>query len=66
MSAPSYRNSEELELDALALIHEFGHIFGAEHTEDRDSIMNQHFRYRVDFDRRNREIILKNRSCPFR
>jgi hypothetical protein len=66
MSVSSYRGREDLEIDATALIHEVGHIFGARHTDDPDSIMNQHFRYRTDFDRPNREIIMENRFCPFR
>ena len=52
-------------LDVVALIHEFGHIFGAEHTEDIASIMHYPFDYRSDFDAKNREIILKNKFCPF-
>ena len=52
-------------LDVIALIHEFGHIFGAQHTEDVDSIMHVPFDYRSDFDPKNRAIIKKNRLCPF-
>jgi hypothetical protein len=55
----------EPELDVAALIHELGHIFGAEHTQDTASIMHENFDYRSEFDRKNREIILKNRLCPF-
>jgi len=52
-------------LDVIALIHEFGHIFGAEHVQDSQSIMNQNFDYRSEFDMKNRSVILKNRLCPF-
>ena len=52
-------------LDVIALIHELGHIFGAEHTSDPSSIMNENFDYRSDFDMKNRGIILKNKHCPF-
>jgi metallopeptidase family M12-like protein len=52
-------------LDLVALIHEFGHIFGAVHTEDIGSIMHFPFDYRDDFDPKNRAIILKNKLCPF-
>lgn len=66
MSAPLYRNQDDLDTDATAVIHEIGHVFGAEHTDDSDSIMNLHFAYRSELDARNREIILRNRLCPFR
>jgi predicted Zn-dependent protease len=49
----------------VALIHEFGHIFGAEHTDDIKSIMHVPFDYRDDFDPKNRAIIAKNKLCPF-
>lgn len=52
-------------LDLVALIHEFGHVFGAEHTEDRGSIMHFPFDYRDDFDPKNRAIVIKNKLCPF-
>jgi hypothetical protein len=52
-------------LDVVALIHEFGHIFGAEHSDDTTSIMHVPFDYRSDFDPKNRAIIKKNRLCPF-
>lgn len=51
--------------DVVALIHEFGHVFGAEHVEDIASLMHDNFGYRTEFDAKNRSIILKNRSCPF-
>jgi len=52
--------------DVLTLIHEVGHIFGAEHVDDRSSIMSVHFNPFTDFDRKNREIIFKNKFCPFK
>ena len=52
--------------DVLTLIHELGHIFGAEHVNDGNSIMSVHFKPFSDFDRKNREIILKNKFCPFK
>jgi len=55
----------QFEWDVLALIHEMGHIFGAEHNDDLKSIMNRDFAYRTEFDQRNREVIIKNRLCPF-
>ena len=56
---------DDLEYDTVALIHELGHIFGAEHVQDARSIMNENFDYRAEFDMKNRSIILKNRNCPF-
>jgi Metallo-peptidase family M12 len=52
-------------IDVIALIHELGHIFGAEHVQDSQSIMNESFDYRSTFDMKNRSVILKNRLCPF-
>lgn len=51
--------------DLISLIHELGHIFGAEHTQDTRSIMHENFDYRSEFDMKNRSVILKNRICPF-
>jgi hypothetical protein len=56
---------EERTLDAVALIHEFGHVFGAGHVTDSNSIMHENFDYRDDFDAKSRGIVLKNRLCPF-
>lgn len=67
VSAP-FRYTEEgseSDWDALALIHEFGHVFGAEHIDDPSSIMHHDFDYRTEFDHKNREVIIRNRSCPF-
>ena len=62
----NYRGmNAEPELDVVALIHEIGHIFGAEHVQDINSLMHEDFSYRSDFDRKNREVIRKNRLCPF-
>jgi hypothetical protein len=55
----------ELEFDVIALIHELGHVFGAQHVEDTNSLMNEEFGYRTEFDAKNRAIVQKNRSCPF-
>jgi predicted Zn-dependent protease with MMP-like domain len=52
-------------VDVVSLIHEFAHVFGAEHTQDSASIMHENFDYRAEFDMKNRSIILKNRNCPF-
>lgn len=55
----------EPEPDTIALIHELAHIFGAEHVEDRGSIMYEDLGYRTEFDNKNRSIIAKNKLCPF-
>jgi hypothetical protein len=55
----------EPELDEIALIHELGHVFGAEHVNDRDSLMHEEFGYRTEFDAKNRATVQKNRLCPF-
>lgn len=57
--------SLDIEWDVLAVIHEMGHVFGAEHNDDPTSIMHRDFAYRTEFDLRSREVILKNRLCPF-
>ena len=49
----------------MTLVHELGHIFGAEHVPDTRSIMNENFDYRADFDMKNRSVIFNNRNCPF-
>jgi hypothetical protein len=56
---------DELGYDTVALIHELGHIFGAEHVHDNRSIMHENFDYRSEFDMKNRGVILTNRNCPF-
>ena len=55
----------EPEPDIITLIHELAHIFGAEHVEDRASIMHEDLGYRTEFDDMNRSIIAKNKLCPF-
>jgi len=55
----------EPELDELALIHEIGHVFGAVHVEDPNSLMNEEFGYRTEFDAKNRATIQKNKFCAF-
>jgi len=57
--------SDEPEYDVITLIHELGHIFGAEHVDDTQSIMHENFGYRTEFDAQNRAVIRQNRSCPF-
>jgi predicted Zn-dependent protease len=52
-------------LDVIALIHELAHIFGAEHVDDRASIMHEDLGYRTEFDDKNRSIVQKNKLCPF-
>jgi hypothetical protein len=51
--------------DLITLLHEFGHIFGAEHVEDTSSLMHEDYGYRTEFDTKNRAIIQKNRFCEF-
>ena len=53
------------EYDVIALIHELGHIFGAEHVDDPRSIMHENFGYRTEFDPKNRAVIRQNRLCAF-
>jgi hypothetical protein len=55
----------ELDLDVVTLIHELGHVFGAEHVDNTDSIMHENFDYRTQFDAKNRATIQNNRGCPF-
>jgi hypothetical protein len=55
----------DLEYETVALIHELGHVLGAEHVQDTLSIMHESFGYRAEFDMKNRAVILKNRNCPF-
>jgi len=57
--------SAEFNPDVLTLVHEVGHVFGAEHVEDVDSIMAENFDFRSQFDAKNRTIVQNNRSCPF-
>jgi hypothetical protein len=53
------------ELEIIALIHEIGHILGAEHVDDMASIMHEDFGYRTEFDAKNRAVIERNKLCPF-
>ena len=55
----------DLDSDVITLIHEIGHVFGAEHVEDFNSIMHENFDYRTEFDAKNSQIIRNSRSCPF-
>ena len=55
----------DLELEVIALIHEMGHIFGAEHVNDLASIMHEDFDYRTEFDAKNRAVIERNKLCRF-
>jgi hypothetical protein len=55
----------DLDPDVITLVHEIAHVLGAEHVEDINSIMNEDFDYRSQFDAKNRTIIHNNRSCPF-
>lgn len=55
----------EPEFDEIALIHEIGHVFGAVHVEDTNSLMNEDLRYRTEFDAKNRATVQKNKFCAF-
>jgi len=55
----------EPELDEIALIHELGHVFGAVHVEDPNSLMTEDLAYRTEFDAKNRAAIQKNKFCAF-
>ena len=55
----------EPEFSIISLIHELGHVFGAEHVEDTASLMHENLGYRTEFDAKNRAVIQKNRFCPF-
>jgi hypothetical protein len=62
----NYRGmNAEPEPDVIVLIHELGHIFGAEHVQDTNSLMHEDFGYRSDFDAKNRQVIKSHRLCPF-
>ncbi len=58
-------DGDELNHDAAAIIHELGHLFGAVHTDDPESIMHADFELRSGFDAPNRAIVMGNRLCPF-
>lgn len=60
---PLYRVQEE-----TVLVHELGHLFGAIHVRDRDSIMSPLTDRQIpsSFDRENREIITVTRDFDFR
>ena len=58
-------STAEPTFDVIALVHELGHVFGAEHVEDTTSLMHENFGYRTEFDAKNRAVIRKNRACPF-
>ena len=53
------------EPEVVALIHEIGHIFGAQHVADTASIMHEDFDYRTEFDATNRAVIERNKLCRF-
>ena len=53
------------EPEVVALIHEIGHIFGAQHVADTTSIMHEDFDYRTEFDGTNRAVIDRNKLCRF-
>ena len=58
-------DNRELTHDVVALVHEMGHLFGAVHTDDAESVMHRDFDLRTGFDAPNRAVVMKNRFCPF-
>ena len=61
----SYTYGDELTEDVLALVHEMGHLLGAVHTDDPESVMHVDFGSATGFDAANRAIVMRNRLCPF-
>lgn len=49
----------------LLLIHELGHIFGARHSTEINSVMSDNGITTPTFDVRSREVIFANRNRPF-
>ena len=52
-------------VDVMTLVHELGHVFGAEHVDDINSIMHEDFDYRNRIRRQEPRHHQKNRTCPF-
>lgn len=50
---------------ALVTLHEFGHVFGAQHSGGKESIMTGNKIVSQIFDEKTKETILKNRDRPF-
>ena len=53
------------EKSELILVHELGHIFGADHSSFNRSVMNEEFIGFSSFDKKSKEVIRANRNRSF-
>lgn len=62
----SHRRDNRIEETIQACIHEFGHIFGARHTDRKLSVMHPYNLESRKFDDANRKLILRHKWRNFR